>query len=96
MREVYDLRSAEDKDNTVGFIVATEQFGNFPRRLIAAALMSESEHEPVWEAFNNWESYKRVRRTGGDYRPNLKEGESLYIYPGRQYFPDWYEPEGDN
>ena len=90
MSERFDLRTAEEKENTIGFVVATEQFPYHPRRIVAASFAREAEFEAVWETFNNWTGYKRVRRAGANYRPKLKADESLSIYRGRQYWPDWY------
>lgn len=83
---VRDDRTAEERDATIGFWVATDSFlsgwGQAKgRSLVACPVVSAADREVVEQRFDRRGEFKRVRYCSGkEYRPRLGPGDHLHIY----------------
>jgi hypothetical protein len=87
-----DDRTAEEKQSTIGFWVATDKFlsgwGNAPgRSLVACPVTSAEDSEIVERRFNLRSDFKRVRWVSGkNFYPRMSDRDHLHIYDTKTSF----------
>ncbi len=94
--QINDWRTAEEKANTWGFVVATDSslsgWGQAPGRSFFAVAVSTIEESRIVEENMQWRSeMKRVRVVGADWRPKAGAGDHLSIV-GKHEASRFFEP----
>ena len=84
MYSIDDKRTKEEKENTIGYIVANDSFmsgwGNAPgRSIFAIPVNTWHQFEIVENNMRNRSEMKYVRQCGRNWRPKLRDGDHLSI-----------------
>lgn len=101
MATIEDRRTEEQKNITVGFVVATDSFlsgwGSAPdRSLYAVAFTTEKQRQIVERHMQKRNDFKRVRVVyGKEYRPKLSNGDHLSIPEINESLPIYKESDND-
>ena len=83
---INDDRTPEEITNTIGFVVATDNFmsgwGNAQgRSIVAVPFVSEEDCKKIMNRMELRREMKRVREIwSNEYKPRLYEGDHLHIY----------------
>ena len=97
MATIEDRRTEEQKNITVGFVVATDSYlsgwGAAPdRSLYAVAFTTGKQRIIVEKNMKNRSDFKRVRVVyGKEYRPKLSDGDHLSIPEINESLPIYKE-----
>tara|TARA_Y100000361_G_C10922788_1_gene219829 strand:- start:181 stop:486 length:306 start_codon:yes stop_codon:yes gene_type:complete len=92
-----DSRTEEQRNSTIGFVVATDSFmsgwGSAPdRSLYAVAFTTGKQREIVERHMQNRNDFKRVRVVyGKDYKPRFNDGDHLSIPEINESLPIYKE-----